>query len=205
MLIGKQSYEYIGKFLALSGDASILVVRGVGLLRFFEADGDDWIEVGEEATDSQYNNYAAISRDGSTAMGGASVIDLSCPQSTTASPFLSPPPPTTLAPVRLPTSVPVEVPEDTPTAVSALSPLPTGNTVPSPPITPAGTETSPTSAPQTNATFGMKVQATFSDITLSFNGVSKMSAPEIGMFERLTKEWYETFYVERFLGESCSP
>ena len=83
-LNGKSGNEEFGDFggaVALSGDASILVASGSGLLRFFEDNGSEWIEVGEEETKS-YND-AAISRDGSTAMGGASVFDISCPPGTT--------------------------------------------------------------------------------------------------------------------------
>jgi hypothetical protein len=85
VLIAKSEDESFGWSLALSGDASILVASGSGLLSFFEADGDEWIEVGKEATgsDSLDWNAASISRDGSTAMSGASVFDFSCQQETT--------------------------------------------------------------------------------------------------------------------------
>ena len=91
MLIGKSLEEQFGSSLSLSGDASILVVRGDGLLRFFEANGNEWIEVREVTTSSTGFNNAAISRDGSTAMGGASVFDVSCPQLTTPNPATASP------------------------------------------------------------------------------------------------------------------
>lgn len=62
MLIGKSEPEYLGRSLALSDDASILVVRGDGLLRIFKANGNDWNEVREEATDLGVYNSIAISR-----------------------------------------------------------------------------------------------------------------------------------------------
>ena len=208
MLIGKAEGEYLGESVALSGDASILVSRGKGLLRFFKANGNEWVEVGEEATDSLDQNNAAISRDGSMAMGGASVFDISCPQGTTpttTTPVVSPPPATTRAPFPLPTSAQVEAPVKTPIGIPVLSPSPTENmeplddspTLSSPTTTPAAAGTSPTSAPRTNPTADTLVEETFSDVSLSFNGVSKMSGPETELFERLTKEWYESFFDER--------
>ena len=116
--MGNQSASTLGdRSPCLSDDAFILVVRGDGLVRILEANGNEWIEVGEEATDSGVYNYVAISRE-STSMDGASVLDVSCPQETTpdatsASPVLAPPP--------------VEAPMKTPIAVPALSPSPTGS------------------------------------------------------------------------------
>ena len=86
MLIGKTENKQFGRSLALSGDASMLVASGDGILRIFESNGHEWIEVWEEATDSQSSNAAAISRDGSTAMGGAIVVDISCQQGTMREP-----------------------------------------------------------------------------------------------------------------------
>ena len=83
MLTGKSEDSFTwDSNVALSGDASILVASGSGLLTLFEANGNEWIKVRKETTGSRQGNYAAISRDGSTAMGGASVFDLSCPQGT---------------------------------------------------------------------------------------------------------------------------
>lgn len=41
------------------------------------------------------------------------------------------------------------------------------------------------------------VQETCSDVSLSLNGVSTMSGLATETFERLTKEWYESFFIER--------
>jgi len=82
-----------------------------------------------------------------------------------------------------------------PTSATFPLPQPTAP-VSAPPPPPPTPPTPPAPSPVTQPTPGTVVQETFDGVLLVFSGVREMGLGEISDFELITKDWFETFYLE---------
>lgn len=73
---GEAEEDYFGRTLALSGDASLLAVRGTRFIRLFAFVDDNWVRLGEQDSGTSYYNSADISQDGTAVITGGRVFDI---------------------------------------------------------------------------------------------------------------------------------